>query len=236
MTTLIDYEANKSRIQSELGSFAHTTEDDQVLIYFAGHGVTEHLHDNKLEGYILPVDVNLRDLYATAISMQELRNLTSRIPAKHIIYAFDSCYSGLGLARATTTYSQEYLTTLAGKRAVYMITAGKAGEVAREVGKHGIFTLNFLDGIAGAADTNPKDNVVQASELGVYLARAVSEDTKDEQHPQYGLLEGNGDFLFPLQDDDPIRLRQSQIAKLKRQTLVLTKRQDLQLVVSSMHQ
>lgn len=228
VTTLIDYEASKSRIQSELGSLAHTTKDDQVLIYFAGHGVTERLHNNKLEGYILPIDVNLRNLYATAISMKDLRDLTSRIPAKHILYVFDSCYSGLGLTRATTTYSQKYLTTLAGKRAVYMITAGKAGEVAREIGRHGIFTLNFLEGIAGAADTNPKDNVVQASELGVYLARAVSQDTKNEQNPQHGVLEGDGDFLFPLQDDDPIRLRQSQIAKLKRHTLVLTKRQDLQ--------
>jgi hypothetical protein len=228
VTTLIDHEASKYRIQSELGSLAHTTKNDQVLIYFAGHGVTERLHNNKLEGYILPIDVNLRNLYATAISMKDLRDLTSRIPAKHILYVFDSCYSGLGLTRATTTYSQKYLTTLAGKRAVYMITAGKEGEVAREIGGHGIFTLNFLDGIAGAADTNPKDNVVQASELGVYLARAVSKDTKNEQNPQHGLLEGNGDFLLPLQDDDPIRLRQSQIAKLKRQTLVLTKRQDLQ--------
>jgi len=228
VTTLIDSQATKHRIQSELGTrLARTTEDDQVLIYFAGHGVSENLHNNKLEGYILPVDVNLKDLYATAISMTELRDLTHRIPAKHILYVFDSCYSGLGLTRATTSYTPKYLSKLAGKRAAYMITAGKAGEVAREVGKHGIFTLNFLDGIAGAADSNT-DNVVQASELGIYLARAVSKDTKNEQTPQHGLLEGDGDFLFPLQDDDPIRLKESQLVKLNRQTLILSKRQDLQ--------
>ncbi|EDN69015.1 polysaccharide deacetylase [Beggiatoa sp. PS] len=229
VTRLINHEASKYRIQSELGRLARTTEDEQVLIYFAGHGVTERLYNNQLEGYILPVDVDLKDLYATAISMEELRDLTRRIPAKHILYVFDSCYSGLGLTRATTTYtSQKYLATLAGKRAVYMITAGKAGEVAREVGRHGIFTLNLLEGIAGAADTNPKDNVVQASELGVYLARTVSEDTENEQNPQHGLLEGDGDFLFTLQDDDPIRLRELQLAKLERQTQALKKRQDLQ--------
>jgi peptidoglycan hydrolase-like protein with peptidoglycan-binding domain len=224
--TLINNQATKRRIETELGKLARTSKDDQVLIYFAGHGVSKHLHNKKLEGYILPVDVNLRDLYATAISMTKLRNLTHHIPAKHILYVFDSCYSGLGLSRATT-YTSEYLSTLAGKRAVYMITAGKAGEVAREVGNHGIFTLNFLDGIAGAADDN-KDKVVQASELGIYLASTVSKDTKNEQTPQHGLLEGDGDFLFPLQDDDPIRLRESQLVKLKRQTLILSKRQDLQ--------
>jgi len=146
---------------------------------------------------MIPVDVDLRNVYATAISMTQLRELTRRIPAKHILYVFDSCYSGLGLTRATTTYTSKYLATLAGKRAVYMITAGKAGEVAREIGQHGIFTLNFLDGIAGAADTNPKDEVVQASELGVYLARVVSKNNKNKQNQQHGLLEGDGDFLFP---------------------------------------
>ena len=224
VTTLIDDEADLKKIKSELDKLARTTKDAQVLIYFAGHGVNERLHDGKLEGYILPIDANLKELYATAISMEELRDLTRLIPAKHVLYAFDSCYSGLGLTRAATAHSPEYLTTLAGKRAVYMITAGKKDETVREVGGHGIFTLHFLDGIAGAADTNPKDNVVQASELGVYLANAVSKDTENEQNPQHGLLEGDGDFLFPLQDDDPIRLRESQLAELEHQTLVLTKR------------
>lgn len=228
VTTLIDDEADLKKIKSELDKLARTTKDAQVLIYFAGHGVNERLHDGKLEGYILPIGVNLKELYATAISMKKLRDLTRLIPAKHVLYVFDSCYSGLGLTRAATAHSPEYLTTLAGKRAVYMITAGKKGEVAREIGGHGIFTLNFLDGIAGAADTNPKDNVVQASELGVYLARAVSQKTENEQNPQHGLLEGDGDFLFPLQDDDPIRLIKSQLAEFEHQILVLKERLDLQ--------
>jgi len=232
VTTLLDGDASSQRIRSELGTrLARTAPDDQVLIYFAGHGVTERLHDKQLEGYILPVDVNLKDLYSTAISMKELRDLTQRIPAKHVLYVFDSCHSGLGLTRSTNRQNQDiekYLTQLAGKRAAYMITAGKAGEVAREVGGHGVFTLHFLDGIAGAADSKPKDNVVQASELGIYLARAVSKDTLGEQNPQHGLFEGNGDFLFPLQDDDPIRLKQSQLAKLEFQSQELAKRKNLQ--------
>ena len=239
VTVLLDREATAQNIRSELGTrFARTTKDEQVLIYFAGHGVTERLHDKQLEGYILPVDVNLKDLYATAISMKELRDLTKRIPAKHILYLFDSCYSGLGLTRSVKRpiQSPEDLTKLAGERAAYMITAGTGGEVAREISGHGVFTLHLLDGIAGAADVGPKDGIVQASELGIYLARVVSKDTGGEQNPQHGLFEGDGDFLFPLHDDDPIRLKESQLAKLEFQSQELGKRKNLQAEIDAFAQ
>ena len=58
-----------------------------MLIYFAGHGVTEKLHDGKVEGYILPVDADVRDLYSAALSMKEIRELSARIPARHVLYA-----------------------------------------------------------------------------------------------------------------------------------------------------
>ena len=224
VTTLLDHKATLKNIRHELGTkLALSKPQDQVVIYFAGHGVTEKLHGNKVAGYILPVDVNVKDLYSTAISMKELRALTARIPARHILFAFDSCYSGLGLSRSAG-YSgnkqnlQNYLETISGKRAVYMVTAGKASEVAREYQGHGLFTLHFLDAIAGAADASPKDGIVQASELGRYVAQKVALETENEQNPQYGLIEGDGDFLFPLMDDDSIRLRESILSRLQDKT------------------
>jgi len=230
---LIDDEATIMRMRKELGTeLRHANRNDQVLIYFAGHGVTEHLTKKRLEGYILPVDVKLKDLYSTAISMKELRDLSNRIPAKHLLYVFDCCYSGLGLTRSLKPFSakmnlQKYIKELSGNRAVYMITAGKKDEVAREVGGHGIFTLHFLEGIAGAADTND-DNIVQASELGRYLAKKVSSVTKGYQNPQHGLLEGKGDFLFPLQTEDPIRLKKSILSNLLLKYKTLMHRKTLQ--------
>ncbi len=234
VTTLLDSKATLKNIRHELGTtFSLTEPNDQIVIYFAGHGITENLHGNKVEGYILPVNVNLKDLYSSAISMNELRDLTARIPAKHILFVFDSCYSGLGLTRAIKAVSsindvQQHLESMAGKRAAYMITAGKANEVAREYGGHGLFTLHFLDGIAGAADTNPKDNIVQASELGLYLSSVVARETSNEQNPQHGLIEGDGDFLFPLMDDDPVRLRQSVLGRLTEQSSDLFHRKNMQ--------
>jgi len=234
VTTLLDSQATLKNIRHELGTkFSRTNLNDQVVIYFAGHGITEKLHSNKTEGYILPVNANIKDLYTTAISMNELRDLTARIPAKHILFAFDSCYLGLGLSRAIKVVRaneslQQHLESLAGSRSVYMITAGKGSEVAREFRGHGLFTLHFLDGIAGAADTDPKDKIVQASELGRYLATVVSNETNREQNPQHGMIEGDGDFLFPLMDDDPIRLRKSLLSRLSVQSDEILKRKSIQ--------
>ena len=234
VTTLLDSQATLKNIRHELGTkFSLTSPNDQIVIYFAGHGITEKLHSKKMVGYILPVNANIKDLYTTAISMNELRDLTARIPAKHILFAFDSCYSGLGLTRSIKVVSaneslQQHLESLAESRAVYMITAGKATEVAREFRGHGLFTLHFLDGIAGAADTDPKDKIVQASELGRYLASVVSKETNREQNPQHGMIEGDGDFLFPLMDDDPIRLRKSLLSRLSVQSDEIFKRKNIQ--------
>lgn len=234
VTTLLDSQATLKNIRHELGTkFSLTSPNDQIVIYFAGHGITEKLHSKKMVGYILPVNANIKDLYTTAISMNELRDLTARIPAKHILFAFDSCYSGLGLTRSIKVVSaneslQQHLESLAESRAVYMITAGKATEVAREFRGHGLFTLHFLDGIAGAADTDPKDKIVQASELGRYLASVVSNETNREQNPQHGMIEGDGDFLFPLMDDDPIRLRKSLLSRLSVQSDEILKRKNIQ--------
>ena len=232
--TLLDDEATIENIRHELGSeLAKTNINGQVLIYFAGHGVTENLFNN-IEGYILPGDTNLRKLYATAISMKELRALSSRIPARHILYIFDCCYSGLGLARlipvnfSNAQDYHSYIKRISGNRAVYMITAGSENEVAREIYGHGLFTLNFLDGIAGAADNNPKDGIVQASELGNYLSSKVSYDSNNSQNPQHGLLEGKGDFIFQLMDDDPRRLRQSLLNTLNNCETELIRRKSIQ--------
>lgn len=233
---LLDQEATYANMRSALGNWPKKTQlDDQVLIYFAGHGLTEGLPNQRKEGYILPVDVNLKDLYSTAISMEELRDLSKRIPARHVLYVFDSCYSGLGLsrsARAPQKIDSTYLETLKGQRAVYMITAGRADERANEAYGHGLFTLHFLDGIAGAADISPKDGIVQASELGEFLAEVVGRDSanySNPQHPQHGLLEGDGDFIFDLQPEDSLRLKQSLLAKLDHKVKKLKRRNSIQI-------
>ena len=68
--------------------------NDRVLIFFAGHGKTEDLPDGGEIGYLLPVDAN-DDLYLSSINMDEIKTLSLRSEAKHILYLIDACYGGI---------------------------------------------------------------------------------------------------------------------------------------------
>ena len=199
ITLIMDKEATQRRILTEL---FHRLPDkaernDRVLFYFAGHGQTKDLPGGGKKGYIIPVDAE-RDSYAsTAISMEQVRSLSSRIAAKHIFYVMDCCYSGLGLNRSAGVWPgiSDYLRKVSAMRVVQIITAGGQDEQAQEREGHGLFTSFFLKAIEGEADLD-KDNVVTGTELGAYLRPTVSNASRQAQTPLFGRLEGEGEFLF----------------------------------------
>ena len=199
ITVIMDKEATQRRILTELFDELpkKVERHDRVVFYFAGHGQTEELPKGGKKGYIIPADADTSNYSETAISMQQIRSLSSRIPAKHILYVMDSCYSGLGLNRSfgVSPKISDYLRKVASMRAVQIVTAGGKGEQVQEREGHGLFTTFFLKALSGEADFN-KDNVVTATELGAYLRPAVSNASNQAQTPLYGRLEGEGEFLF----------------------------------------
>jgi tetratricopeptide (TPR) repeat protein len=199
ITTIFNKEATQRRILTEL--FYELPKkvgrNDRVVFYFAGHGQTEDLSNGGKRGYIVPVDADTSNYPATAISMEQIRSLSSHISAKHILYVMDSCYSGLGLSRSSGISRKigDYLGKVSSMRVVQIITAGGKGEQAQEKEGHGLFTRYFLHALDGEADIN-KDNVVTGTELGAYLRPTVSNASQQAQTPLYGRLEGEGEFLF----------------------------------------
>ena len=129
--------------------------------------------------------------------MTTLRDLSNRLPAKHVYFAMDSCYSGLGFVRGLTSAPKDdgYIRKVTSWRAVQMITAGQEGEVAIERGGRGVFTSFLLKALDGAADFNG-DGFVTASEIGAYVPSQVTAATSNRQTPKYGTLEGNGEVVF----------------------------------------
>jgi len=199
ITMILDQEATQRRILTELFHSLpqKVGRNDRVLFYFAGHGQTEDLPDGGKRGYIILVDTDRLNYSASAISMEQIRSLSNRIPAKHILFVMDSCYSGLGLNRSSgmSPKTGGYLAKIASMRAVQVVTAGGKGEQVQERSGHGLFTSYFLKGINGKADIN-KDRVVTGTELGAYLRPTVSDASQQAQTPLYGRLEGEGEFIF----------------------------------------
>ena len=198
---LLDHNATRGNILKLLGDDLprRVSKNDRVLIFFAGHGQTEELPDGTQMGYIVPVDADTRDLFSTAISMDQVRNFSKRLKAKHVLYLMDSCYSGLGLSRsgAIPASEQDYLRKITTRKAHQMLTAGGKGEQAKEEGAHGLFTKYVMEAFDGQADRDEK-GYITFSDLASYVKPKVSRDTGNTQTPQYGNIDGEGEFVFEL--------------------------------------
>ncbi len=207
VTLLLDGDATRENILRALGEdlAARARENDQVVIFFAGHGQTEDTRNGEEIGYLIPSDGRMGDYYSTAVSMRTLREYSEQIRAKHIFYVMDSCFSGMLLrfrgtrivARDTAENEKKAAapmeTTL---KARQVLTAGSEGELVAETGGHGLFTGALLKGLEGAADAN-SDGLVFASELAQYVSVEMAEKAENVQNPVFGRLTmEQGDFVF----------------------------------------
>ncbi len=200
---LYDEDASREHITEVLGyDLANPKKikpEDRVFVFYAGHGMTRKLPHGGELGYIIPVDAELTKFQNQAISMSLLDDFSSLIPAKHLYFIMDSCYSGLALTRAGMTVGQstQYLKQVTQRRARQILTAGGADQQVADNGPggHSVFTWTLLQGLEGLADTD-NNGYVTASELGTYVAPVVS--SYSNQTPAFGNLIGSkgGDFVF----------------------------------------
>ncbi|CAN2043235.1 Caspase family protein [Candidatus Magnetomoraceae bacterium gMMP-13] len=195
---LYDERASLKNMTSLLGSKLRrkaTRPEDTVFIFFAGHGAPEKdslsRDGDGLTKYILPCDVDVDDLYSTALPMDRVAEIFSRIRAERIIFIADSCYSGGSGGRTIfapgkrATISDAFLERIAksGKGRI-ILTSSNANEVSQESDKlqHGIFTYYLLEALRGEADING-DSLIDVGEAYRYLNKWVPDATKDKQHP-----------------------------------------------------
>jgi uncharacterized caspase-like protein len=167
--------------------------DDRVLFFFAGHGVTRHGSRGDV-GYLAPVDAR-RGQWRSFMPIEQITRAAEFIPAKHIFFVVDACYSGMNVLRsAPNSYSADMIV----RPAWQILTAGRSDEQVADGGgpdgQNSVFTGYFLEGLRGkAAD---EGGVISASSVMHYVYRNVSNDTRGAQTPAYGWLRGDGDFIF----------------------------------------
>lgn len=204
VTLLLDQEATRTNILLALGDDIGRTagDNDRIIFFFAGHGTTKERPDKSTMGYILPYDYDPQRHTATAISVQQLREVSSLIRAKHMLYVMDSCFSGGMLTGRgqlpSGGYGYQHLSNLTQTRAHVVITAGAKDQTVKEEGGSGVFTRVFLDALSKQQNVPWSGaGYLTAMDLASYVQKRVP-DLAPNQTPQYGHLEGEGDVVLTI--------------------------------------
>jgi uncharacterized caspase-like protein len=202
---LIDRDANRQNIIHALADDVglKAKDHDRIIFYFAGHGATRQKVDDTNMGYILPHDYDVNRHNATAISVQQLRDISSEIKAKHMLYLMDSCFSG-GLLASRGQVPQlgatgfKYLTQISQTRAHVVITAGGKDETVKEDAGSGVFTKVFLDALEKESGMPwSREGYLTAMDLASHIKKRVPE-LSSQQTPQYGSIDGEGDVVLSI--------------------------------------
>ena len=171
--------------------------EDQVVIYFAGHGSPDS-PDSPNNLFLLPYDTQYDDIATTGFPMWDIETALKRfIKAKRVVVIADACHSG-GVGEGFDVARREGrglkvnpigsgLQGLSGVgEGVCVISASDDRQFSQEGqhwgGGHGVFTFFLLQGLNGEADYS-KDGKVSLGELIPYLSEQVRRATKNSQSP-----------------------------------------------------
>ncbi|MGD2087489.1 MAG: caspase family protein [Candidatus Aminicenantes bacterium] len=191
-------------IIEELNQFKNNyglEKNNRLLFYFSGHG--QGRHNNEI-GYIVPKDApfpdtrkNEKEFLKRAVSMEDFITLAKEIESKHVLFIFDSCFSGTIFRARRGPPSQSNPET----RDLPVRLCITAGRAQQQVPGKSVFTPAFVRGINGEADFTGNGEIT-GGELFEYIKNEVSE-SRSNQVPQMGTIkvpgcEDEGDFLFIL--------------------------------------
>lgn len=203
VTTLLN--ANRYQILSALSEMREKlTEDDNLLIYYAGHGELDKVNQR---GYWLPVDSEPNST-ANWISNVDITDILNVMTIKHVLVVADSCYSGtltrsaLGQLEAGLTRDAKinWLKTMTKKRSRTALTSGGVAPVLDAGGgNHSVFAKALLEVLQDNGD------VIDGSRLYREVAARVAYAAtrfRMEQVPEYAPIKYAGHdfgdfFLVP---------------------------------------
>jgi len=186
--------ATRNEIVSTLSEYRRKLKsNDNLLIYYAGHGWMDEAAD---EGYWHPIDAD-KDNNVNWISNATITSNIRAYKAKHVLIVADSCYSGK-LVRALKPNLQsdanEYLMKMAEKKARVVMTSGDLEPVedGGGEGNHSIFNSEVIKVL------KQNDSAMTAMQVFEKIKRPIL--LKSDQNPRYSDIRkaghDGGDFIF----------------------------------------
>lgn len=174
--------------------------ENRLLFYYAGHGYTEKLATGEDLGYLVMTDAPVPEsdpvgFDLASVDMVSIVTQAKKIHARHVLFVFDSCFSG-SILNLRDRVTPEAISENIRYPVRQFITSGRADE---PVPDYSVFKQAFLDLIEGRDKEPIPDGYITGEELGLYLKNKVPE-YNSSQHPQYGKIRDpsldKGDFVF----------------------------------------
>ena len=203
-TVMLKIDVTKSEFNQAFSEFIYEfgkDPDNRLLFYYAGHGYTTKAATGEDLGYLVmldtpsPKNAAAFDLYS--VDMVKFVSDSKKIHAKHVLFMFDSCFSGTVL-NLRNRVTPSHITDRIKNPVRQFITAGRADEPVPDRSE---FKKAFLNILEGRVEEPTPDGYLTGVELGDYLYRTVPKFSQG-QHPQHGKIHdqqlNTGDFVFVL--------------------------------------
>lgn len=203
-------------------------EDDNLVLFFAGHG---HTRVDKLgskvvgeTGFIVPVEARgPKEYWSDYIKIDPLLQSISRLPARHILVILDSCHSGFALGEAMNSFRDavRYERDLSNRISRKVITSARREQLALDGGPipgHSLFTGTLVDGFNwGKADLDG-NGLITSSELGLFIQQKVGQASESRQTPDFGsfYLDDRGEMVISLRNQSFDALKARAFSALQR--------------------
>jgi len=174
---LLNDKASKSDFDKYLGRWLsnNVEADSSVFIYFSGHGAP---NPNTGDAYLVPYDGDPSFIDDTGYSLQRLYEQLGRLPAKEIIVALDSCFSGTGgrsvLAKGSRPLVMNLQSSFVIPGNVTVMAAASSKQISStyEEKSHGLFTYFILKGIKDG-DFVKQNGTISVGDLFTYIKPEV---------------------------------------------------------------
>jgi hypothetical protein len=160
-----------------------------VFVYFSGHGAPDPKSGNA---YLVPYDGDPSFIDQTGYSLKRMYDTLGKLPAKEIVVALDSCFSGAGGRSVIAKGARPLVMTMSSaaiprKVAVLSATSGDQISSTYEEKGHGLFTYFMLKGIKNE-DVVRQDGSIKMNDLFGYVKpqveRIARKQYNNEQTPQ----------------------------------------------------
>ena len=161
-----------------------------VFVYYSGHGAP---NPKTGDAYLVPYDGDPSFIDETGYSLKRMYAALGKLPAKEVIVALDSCFSGAGgrsvIAKGSRPIVLSVENPVLTSRNITVLSASAGDQVSSTYDEkgHGLFTYFLLKGIKNE-DVIRQDGSLEVEDLYNYIKPQVESIARkkynNEQTPQ----------------------------------------------------